>query len=114
MIIRATDENGDWVYGKGKNDYKKNRDALIEHLKTRLKSWKYDCFFAEQDGVDYKNFLDRGTKTFLDNDVKRIILQTEGVLRINTFESEISDDREFSANVNIFTIYGNLEYNFIL
>jgi hypothetical protein len=114
MIIRNVDENGDWVFGKGKNDYKKDQDALEVSLKTRLKSWKFDCFFDEQEGIDYKNYLDRNTQTFLDNDIKRVTLQTDGILRINSFESEIAvDDREYSANMNILTIYGNLEFSFI-
>lgn len=113
MRIRGIDVNNDWLFGKGQNDYARDLEALKIDLKTRLQSWKFDCFFAEQEGVDYKNFLDRGTKTFLDNDVKRIILQTNGVLRIDTFTSEIVEDRVYQAESNIFTIYGDLEFNFV-
>ena len=38
------------------------------------------------DGVDWQNFLDIGKKRFLDIDIKRVILQTEGVLRISSYE----------------------------
>lgn len=106
MIIRAVDENNDWLYGKGKSDYKKNLEALKQDLKTRLQSWKNDCFFALSEGVDYNNFLDKNTKIFLDRDTKKVMLQTEGVLRINTFNSEVDVNRGYSGLANITTIYG--------
>lgn len=112
MKVRAIDSDGDWVFGKGKNDYKKDIDALKQIITTRIKSWKRDCFFAPNDGVDYKNFLDRNTKTFLDNDIKRVILQTDGVLRINTYESEINENtREIEIESNILSIYGTFNFN---
>lgn len=111
MIIRNVDENGDWVFGKGKNDYRKDQDGLVVNLKTRLQEWKFDCFFNEEGGIDYKNFLDRNTKVFLDSDVKRVILQTDGVLRINSFISEVSIDREYSVESNLSTTYGSLQFN---
>jgi hypothetical protein len=113
MKIRNVDINGDWVFGKGKNDYKKDLEALIVDLKTRIKEWKFDCFFAEQNGIDYKSFLNKGTKVFLDNDIKRVTLQTDGVLRINTFLSEIDPDtREYSVETSITSYFGDFTINF--
>lgn len=110
MIIRNVDSNNDWVFGKGKNDYKRDSEALVVDLKTRLQSWKYNCFFDKQEGIDYKSFLGRGTKLFLDADIKRVILQTEGVLRINTFSSILGrNDRNLTITANISTIYGEIE-----
>jgi hypothetical protein len=114
MIIRSIDSTGDWVYGKGKNDYKRDKASLIQDLNTRLKEWKYDCFFAQLEGVDYKNFLDRGTQLFLDADIKKVILKTEGILRIDTFSSTIDKDtRLYTFQAQVFSIYGNLEVDFI-
>jgi len=113
MIIRNIDVNGDWIYGKGKNDYMRDLNALKVDLITRLKQWKFDCFFAVDEGIDYKNFLDRGTQIFLDNDIKRVTLQTDGVLRMDTFESTIElDERIYQAEMNIATIYGSFEFLF--
>lgn len=108
MIIRNITSDGDWVFGKGKNDYKKEADALAVDIITRLKSWKGDCFFSDQEGVDYKSFLDRHTKTFLANDIRRVILQTVGVLSISSFEITVDSDRTFSVDSTIVTIYGEL------
>jgi len=111
MIIRALDSDNDWTFGKGKQNYLKNLDSLKLNITTRLKSWKGDCFYAPAEGVDYNNFLDVGTKDFLDRDIKRVILQTEGILIINSYSSILDrDTREVSIEANINTIYGNINF----
>lgn len=109
MIIRALDSIGDWTFGKGKQNYLKGIEALKLDIITRLKSWKGDCFFDLAAGVDYNNFLDIGTQSFLERDIKRVILQTPGVIKINTFESTLNrDDRNLTISSEIVTIYGSL------
>jgi hypothetical protein len=109
MIIRRNDDNGDWQYGRGKADYLKDEDALKQNLKTRLASWLRDCFFDLNAGVDYNNYLDIGSKSFLDLNVKQVILQTADVIKINTYESTI-EERELTITANIYTIYGNIDF----
>jgi hypothetical protein len=107
MIFRALDSDNDWTFGKGKQNYATGLNAIKLNVGTRLKSWKGNCFFAEDEGVDWNNLLDVGTKNLLDADLKRVILQSEGILRINSFESEIDrDTRDYSASTEILTIYG--------
>jgi hypothetical protein len=107
MIFRSLDSDGDWCFGKGKQCYRTGLSALMLNIKTRLKSWKGDCFFAVDEGVDWNNLLDIGTKSLLDVDLKRVILQSEGVIRMNSFESEIDrDTRQYSATSEILTVYG--------
>ena len=111
MVFRTVDSDGDWRFGAGLSSFSRDLYALIQNLQTRLKSWKGDCFFATDEGVDYANLLDRGTKSLLDLDVKRVILQSEGVMRIQpgTFESEIDPmDRNYSASADILTFYGTI------
>ena len=107
MIIRNSTPNGDFVFGKGLSDYLTNQDAILHNVKTRLLQWKGDCLYAEAEGVDYNNLLDVGTKNLLDSDVKRIILQSEGVIKINAFESTLdNDERAYSGEATITTIFG--------
>jgi hypothetical protein len=110
VIIRALDSNHDWKFGKGKNSYLRDLDALKQDTKTRILEWKYDCFFAQQNGIDWNNYLDIGTKDFLDLDIKRVILQTPGILKINDYESTILD-RNVSASMYLETIYGSTYLN---
>lgn len=112
MIIRGLDSEGDWLFGKGKNDYRTGINAISQNIETRLKSWKNDCFFALNEGVDYKNLLGMGKQAFLDIDVKRVLLLSEGVLKIDEFESTLDrDERDYTLISVVTTIYGELEVN---
>ncbi len=109
MKTRALDSVGDWQFGRGKQSYKTESNALQQNIKTRLKSWKGDCFFSTTDGVDWANYLDIGTKTLLDLDIKRVILQTGGVLRIVSFTSILdSDSRSVTVSASLDTIFGTI------
>lgn len=107
MIHRALTTAGDWTFGKGLNSFAHNRDAIVLNVKTRLRSWRGDCFFALAEGVDYSNYLDKGTKGFLDSHIKRVILMSEGVLRIVSYESVLREDsRGVTIVAEIDTIHG--------
>ena len=107
MILRNLTVENDWTFGSGIQNYKRDLAAFELNIKTRLQSWKGDCFYLPAEGVDYNNFLDVGTKNFLDSDVKRVILQSEGVIKITEYESNLDrDSRDFTATVTIITIFG--------
>jgi len=107
--VRALDADHDFVFGRGLQSYKSDLDALKQSVKTRLMQWKNNCFFAMDEGVDYANELDIGTKDALDADVKRVILQTGDVLRIDNYSSTLdTDSRALSISCEIQTKYGNL------
>ena len=110
MIIRNLTSANDWTFGAGIQNYRRNLDAIELNIKTRLQSWKGDCFFAPLEGVDYNNYLDVRTKDFLDSDVKRVILQSEGVIKITVFGSTLErSTRAYSAQVEVVTIFGVAE-----
>ncbi len=107
MKHRALTKDGDWLYGKGQSSFSRDIDAVVLNVITRCRSWKGECFFAPAEGVDYNNFLKRGTKELLDMNVKRVILQSEGVLRLVAYESSLEkDDRKLTIKAVIQTIYG--------
>ena len=109
MIIRNLTSANDWTFGAGIQNYRRNLDAIELNIKTRLQSWKGDCFFAPLEGVDYNNYLDVGTKDFLDSDVKRVILQSEGIIKITKYESNLNREiRTLTVSVTIVTIFGIL------
>jgi len=111
MLVRALDSNHDFQFGRGKQSYFADLAALKQSVGTRLLQWKNNCFFAMDDGVDWNNLLDIGTKAALDLDIKRVILQTGGVLRISAYESTLdSTTRAMSVSCTISTIYGDLAY----
>jgi len=96
----------------GKQAYLSNIDALNQSITTRLKQWKGNCFFSTDAGVDWNNLLDIGTQELLNIDIKRVILQTGGVLRISDYSSTIDPvTRAVAISCTIATIYGTLPFN---
>ncbi len=111
MRVRTLDSSGDWSFGSGKQNYLSDLGALEQSIVTRLKQWRGNCFFAIEEGIDWNNLLDIGTAALLDLDIKRVILQTGGVLRISDYASTIdSMTRAVSISCTINTIYGDLAF----
>ena len=111
MIVRALDANHDFQFGRSKQSYFSDLLALKQSIDTRLLQWRNNCFFAMDDGVDWNNLLDIGTKLALDLDIRRVIMQTGGVLRISAYESTIDPvTRAVAIQCTISTIYGDLAY----
>lgn len=93
MIVRALDINGDWCFGKGQNDYKRNQDQIMQTIKTRLMSFLGDCFFATNAGIDWFNLMGSKNKLALELAVRSVILNTAGVLRFRGIPSITLDPR---------------------
>lgn len=109
MKTRALNSAWDWQFGRGLQSYVTEKNALNQNISTRLKSWKNDCFFAMNDGIDWANLMDKGTKDLLDLDIKRCLLQTEGVLRIDSYSSTLdSIGRGIEIVAEVFTVFGTI------
>lgn len=103
--FRTLDADGDMTFGKGLNNYSRNNAAIGLDIKTRIKSWVGDCFFDAQAGIDWWNRLgSKGQRALLEQDLRRIILQTEGVTEIVSFSTELVD-RRFTASYTVNTVY---------
>lgn len=113
--IRALDNDGDWEFGKGKSSYKRDQKAIILNIDTKLNEWKTDCFFAQNSGIDWKTRLSKtNQKPLLDNELRRLLVGIEGVLKLNSFTSDLTN-RQYTANFNLTTIYStNTDLDFSL
>lgn len=105
MIFRNLDINGDWELGRGKSDFVNLNQAIGLNIKTRLQSWVGDCFFDLQAGIDWYNRLgSTAQRELLELDLKRIILQSEGVTGLLSFDTFLNG-RNFTADYSVETIY---------
>ncbi len=105
MSFRNLDENHDWTFGKGLQNYVKNDKEILLNLKTRLLSFLGDCFFATDEGIDWFSHLGGKDRNIILQDVKRVIVQTDGVRKINSVDFYENSDRSFILTYNIDTIY---------
>lgn len=106
MRIRALDADGDWTFGKGKNNYLSGNDGIGLNIATRIRSWLNDCFFDMKAGVDWLNRLGlKNQKELLEADLRRIINQSFGVVSIVTFSINITAQRRVLVQYTVQTIY---------
>lgn len=107
MIFRQLTALGDWTFGKGVAGYATNEDAIDLNIKTRLLSWKGNCFFAAEDHVDWLSRLDKGQEDNLNRELQGVILRSFGVVAINSFTAVLDHAlRIYRVTYNISTIFG--------
>lgn len=105
MIFRALDENHDWTFGNGKNNFLSESAAIGLNVKTRILSWVGDCFFDMGAGIDWANRLrSKNQRTLLELDLRRIILTSFGVTGITAFSTSLNV-RAFNASYEADTIF---------
>lgn len=105
MIVRALDVNHDFTFGKGKSNYKKDTDAIMQTIQTRLMSFLGDCFFDTEAGIDWFNLLGSKDINRLLLKVRTMILETEGVQSLIDLGHAIDENRNISITYTVTTIY---------
>lgn len=95
------DANGDWTFAQTVKDEK----AINLNIKTRVLSWKNDCFFDMGAGIDWLNRLGTpGQLVPLEEEIKNIILKTDGVRSLVAFSASLVD-RKLSVSYTVTTDY---------
>lgn len=98
----------DWNYGRGRNDYLREKAALKENIRTRVLSWRRDCFFDTQAGVDWVNGLgNRNQRSNLEAQIRNVILQTPLVTGVTSFFSTL-ENRNLTVQYVIQTELGEI------
>jgi hypothetical protein len=106
VIIRNLDSLGDWRFGKGLQSYARDEQAVEVNVATRLRSWIGDCFFALQDGIDWRSRLDIGQEEALKEELKACILQSYGVVSVDSVTLTKDADRRVIVAYQMSTIFG--------
>lgn len=106
MITRSIDGDNDWKFGKGKQDYLSEKDALAQNIKTGLQSFVKDCFFDLTFGVDWWAFLGSKNQTALKNAIVKQILSTTGVLSLDEIDLKLDENRNLAITYNVTSIWG--------
>jgi hypothetical protein len=112
MIFRNLTGSGDWTFGQGRQNYLKNNDAIMRNIKSRLLSFKNDCFFALQDGVDWFTILGQKDQDLFLNEIRRVIIGSYGVVKINTVDALLdTSGRVMTVHYNINTFFTTNQTN---
>lgn len=112
MIVRRLDGSGDWTWGDSLGDFLSDRNAVVQLINTRLKSFLGDCFFSLNSGVDWFFLLGSKSDINLELSIRATILNTEGVSLITSLKKNI-DRRSRTINIeySVSTIYDTTNIN---
>lgn len=108
MIFRGIDGANDWAFGNGRQSYLTGEAAVSANIKTRLFVFLGECFFALDAGVDWWNLIGAKNPQAQANIIlqcRTIIINSEGVVRINTIAAVMDSKRKLTLTFNIDTIF---------
>ena len=105
MDFRSLDPTGDWNFGRGKVDYALDERSIELNLLTRIKSWKGNCFFDWDTGIDWTARLDKNQKANLVAELKYLIIQSYGVVGVNSVTVGEGSNRSVTVSIDVVTIF---------
>lgn len=111
MRYRKQDEQGDYSFGSGLNDFHIDRSkAVALAIETRLKLWVGEWFADTSDGTGWSQaILGKQSKNLYELTLRQRVLETYGVVSIETFQSYLDrDSRKLTVSMVVNTIFGQL------
>lgn len=106
-IVRALDLDGDWVFGKGTQNYRRNVWQVGQRICTHIRSWYRNCFFDMEAGIDWGNLLGYYTTSKkIAQSVRYQIHSIEEITNINDLSLNLDENRRLSLIYSVDTIYG--------
>jgi len=112
MRYRKQDENGDYTFGSGLNNFHiDNIDAVAQAIDTCLKLWVGEWFGDVTDGTGWSQaILGKHSQNLYELTLRQRVLETRGVLGIQGFQSQLEPNtRRLTVNMLVDTIYGQTD-----
>ena len=111
MRVRRIDKDGDWTFGRGRNSYAAMGESVAQRVKTRLQSFLGDWFLDLDHGLPwFARFEKPADLALIEADVKRCILETQGVASLTAFSIDLDPDtRKCTISASITDIYSGDE-----
>lgn len=107
MKVSRLDTNSDWTFGRNDKAYVNGSRMVKQNVVTRIKSFKNDWILDIDANIDWITLLgSKNSQGQILREVERVVLDTDGVLRINKLEI-MADNKKRTAkiNLNFTTIY---------
>ena len=112
MRYRRQDENGDYTFGNGLNNFHiDNVDAVAQAIDTRLKLWVGEWFADVSDGTGWSQaILGKHSQNLYELTLRQRVLDTQGVISIQEFQSALDPNtRSLVVTMVVETVYGQTD-----
>lgn len=91
MKVRRLDKNHDWMFGSSLANYAIDSEATLQSIKTILLSFRLNWFLDEDHGINwYAYFVKNPNIPAMEDDIKRHILEVEGVASLNALQLQLN------------------------
>lgn len=109
MRYRSLDANGDFVFGRGRSEFLVDTpETVAQAVETRLRLLEGEWFLDVTAGTPYfQQILGAGTLGLYDQAIKERIIDTPGVISIDSYSSALdSSARALTVSATISTQFG--------
>jgi len=102
---RLLDKNGDRLFGNGKANYNITDTAIVQNVKTRLRSLKDDFFLDADANIAWFEILgELNNQSFVFNEIYRVANATDGVLEVTDIQVLTLEQRSVTISITLDTI----------
>ena len=106
MATRRLNKDGDFTFGKSKQDYLYKSDEIKQNLTTRLKEFQNDWILDIEKGIDYFTILQsKNNEKVLINEINRVSGETAGVRTVLDVKILKKENRILQIEVSYEDIY---------
>lgn len=103
-MLRNLDKNHDWLFGHGIQDYVIGEKEIELDILTNILCWRNNCFYDLDRGIDWYNITASRSNQLI-HSLTSLILNIDGVVKINSIDYNLAEDRKINININLDTIY---------
>jgi hypothetical protein len=105
MRFRGAKNSEDWDFGRGKQCYLNDNDAIAANIATTLRTFQTECFYNEDFGVPWFDLLGQKKVEPLLLTIKQVVAECYGVISVNNISAEVADDRSVVVRYSVNTIF---------
>lgn len=113
MRYRTLSPTDDYQFGTGSPFLINTPETVAQAIKTRMRLMVGEWFLDTREGLDLERILGYRTQGTRDFEIKRRILDTQGVLSLDSYSSQV-EGRNFTVTAVVNTIYGAVTITEIL
>lgn len=106
MRYRAMSPSGDYIFGPGSYFLVNSPEAVAQAVQTRMTLYVGEWFLDTREGLDKSLILGNNTAATRDPEIQQRILGTAGVKSLLSYQSSVDEQRNFTVQAVIDTIYG--------
>jgi hypothetical protein len=105
MRFRGSTTSNDWDFGRGKQCYLTDDEAIAMNIATTLRTFAGECFYNDKFGVPWFDLVGQKQVEPLLLTLRQVIADCYGVVRVNELEVSMAEDREVVIRYSVSTIF---------